>query len=61
MQDRVSQKITDELCILQSMLKVEKGLRDTLVKLGQPKGYKTAKMKWFEDQIDRLHRIQGSK
>jgi len=56
--ERISQRIASELGILQGMLEAETSLRDSLVELGQPEGFKTAKMRYFEDQIDRLRRMQ---
>ena len=55
---RSMQKIADELHTLQSMLATETRLRDTLVSLGQPEGFKTVKMKWFEERIAALSKLQ---
>ena len=45
------ERIAAELDVLQNMLATEKKLRDKLVELGQPEGFKTVKMQYFEKQI----------
>jgi hypothetical protein len=54
-----AQRIANELRILQDMLATETSLRDTLVGLGQPEGFKTVKMQWFEERIASLQKLQG--